>query len=519
MSIELKKDSVSLSNTLCDISGRILCESDIIVPDILPDIAHIVHTNITPIITESRVSEEGILTAGSIDINIIYLDDASVAHAINTRQTFSKMLESSGLSPDKNIIINTGTLLENLEHNLINSRKLTIKALVEINAYTTVIDEIELPTDLHDKDNYELKTSAVNIYSIRGMHTHSCNVRDALEVPAGKPPIYEILRMFIQPDKKEYTIAGSKIITKGSLIASVLYTSDTENKTIQYFEQELSFTEIVDSTLATDDSSCDLDYLIQTVSHTLREDNDGDTRAIVLDISLDIHAKLRNTKSINILTDTYSTMTNVSTSSQSLSVDTLVTKGAYQFPIKEALTIEPTLPEISQILNINAVPKLGEVKLEDEKILLRGEIKTELLYLADNPQNPIASYKTAIPFTQTLDIAGITSDMACEIKLSTLAVNSSAEMGYSAEFRCILSADVHVIKSHTMHYIDSMEESELQTSSSHENCAIKIYFVQKGDSLWDIAKHYKKKISDILSINDIDENCILMPGRQIIIPS
>ena len=41
------------------------------------------------------------------------------------------------------------------------------------------------------------------------------------------------------------------------------------------------------------------------------------------------------------------------------------------------------------------------------------------------------------------------------------------------------------------------------------------YTVQRGDSLWSIAKRYKVKVNDLMRWNDLSKNSIIQPGQSI----
>ena len=44
-----------------------------------------------------------------------------------------------------------------------------------------------------------------------------------------------------------------------------------------------------------------------------------------------------------------------------------------------------------------------------------------------------------------------------------------------------------------------------------------IYMVQKGDSLWKIAKKYRTTVNDILAVNDIENPDLIYPGQKLLI--
>ena len=44
-----------------------------------------------------------------------------------------------------------------------------------------------------------------------------------------------------------------------------------------------------------------------------------------------------------------------------------------------------------------------------------------------------------------------------------------------------------------------------------------IYMVQKGDSLWKIAKKYRTTVADIVAVNEIENPELIYPGQKLLI--
>jgi len=86
----------------------------------------------------------------------------------------------------------------------------------------------------------------VDIYCYLGENTVNCTSEEMLEVPAGKPAIKEILRNDVKIVGKDYRISDDKIIAKGDINILTLYIGDNEERSIQFMEHEISFTQFID---------------------------------------------------------------------------------------------------------------------------------------------------------------------------------------------------------------------------------------------------------------------------------
>ena len=65
----------------------------------------------------------------------------------------------------------------------------------------------------------------------------------------------------------------------------------------------------------------------------------------------------------------------------------------------------------------------------------------------------------------------------------------------------------------------SITSMEISGSADTDRPSVIIYFVKSGDTLWNIAKHYKTTVDKILFANNMDGSEILNSGMRLIIPA
>ncbi|MCQ2479525.1 MAG: DUF3794 domain-containing protein [Clostridia bacterium] len=88
-----------------------------------------------------------------------------------------------------------------------------------------------------------------------------------------------------------------------------------------------------------------------------------------------------------------------------------------QFPISETAELPRDYLPAKTIINSTAVPILNEAKIIKGKLLLKGEINTEIIYCADKNKGECVKFDYSIPLNQVVDVAGVSDDGFADVSL------------------------------------------------------------------------------------------------------
>ncbi len=98
--------------------------------------------------------------------------------------------------------------------------------------------------------------------------------------------------------------------------------------------------------------------------------------------------------------------------------------------IEEEISIGNTAAPILKVLRCDAAPTVSECRIMSDKIIVKGDMALTVLYCAEGIRAPQA-LKTSIPFSQVVEMAGITELCECDIKteIATLEIKPFAIAG------------------------------------------------------------------------------------------
>ena len=372
-------------------------------------------------------------------------------------------------------------------------------------------------TDISGDEEVEILKKNVKAYNIVAESDEEMMIREDLDIPSGKPSIKDLLKVDVKISGKDVKLIDNKIVVKGELDICTLYVGEMDENSIQFMEHEVPFTEIFDLSGVTEDMHCDLEYAIKDVYYQVKEDSDGEGRILGVEVSLGVCTKASDYVSVDIVADSYSPECDIILEKKVFNIDEVVDDKKAQTTIKEVIDLPGDIPDIVQVYNVVTKPYLSETRVESGKVVVEGVIDTYILYLSDSADNPVFSYKQEIPFRQNIDIAGAAADMSCDVKVEvdhcSYSMNGSAEV----EVRYILGIATKVIKTSQVELITKAETASYTASKAQSRPSVVIYFCQKGDTLWEIAKRYRTTIHKLVAANKIDNPDYILPGQQLMI--
>ena len=144
--MEVKKESLRISDVLGTNKGRTTAEADIIVPDTKPDAVKVAESYATCVITDCEVQSERVLVYGSVDFNVVYLSEDNEAKGVAAKSTFTDVIDVPGAAPGMRCDVQCAA--DRVEYRLLNGRKITVKAAIDLNASVMKESEIEAVSDL-----------------------------------------------------------------------------------------------------------------------------------------------------------------------------------------------------------------------------------------------------------------------------------------------------------------------------------------------------------------------------------
>ncbi|NLO10329.1 MAG: DUF3794 domain-containing protein, partial [Clostridiales bacterium] len=295
-----------------------------------------------------------------------------------------------------------------------------------------------------------------------------------------------------------------------------LYSSESEESPIEYYDTEISFGGTVDCNGCNEDMVEDITFRILSKNIEIKPDVDGEERIIDLEVILEMIIKVYEIQEPEILCDVYSPCKDITPVVRDATYENLVIKNNSKYRIADRIRVADNQPKILQICHSNGVVKIDDIIPNGTELQVEGIIDMDILYISEDDLRPLSSLKGAIPFTQVIEVKGMKPDSSYDIRPSIDQLSVMMLDGDEIEVKAVMNLNTIVFDKITEPIITDLEVADLDLEKLQAMPGIVGYIVKKDDSLWNIAKKYYTTVDTIMEINDMESDRIKEGDKLII---
>ena len=203
-------------------SGQILLEGDMIVPDSKPDLKKIMRCEGNVKIREKRVSDERISFSGELEACVLYQakNGEKPLYVMKSSLPLEDFLHMEGLQKDMNVVLTAK--LEHLDCQIINDRKIGVKAVILMEAGADQKKSAEILTDIVG-EGVETLTETLRMEQNGVQMKERFTVKEELMLPASQPELAEVLTEHMRLTDQDIRPMDGKVMVRGNLCVSLLY--------------------------------------------------------------------------------------------------------------------------------------------------------------------------------------------------------------------------------------------------------------------------------------------------------
>ena len=507
MEIDVSKEQICVNKLVCEKKEIIFVEEDMIVPDSKPDILNAINLSGNVCIYKKEVTDGKVKIDGCVNTYIMYLPDSNEDNlrGLNAKIEFSKSIAIPECMEGMQAQICVE--IKDLECKVLNGRKINVRAGLEIKVKLFSNEDIDIISGINNIDDIQTLDKTFEVNSLVGTGNARVYVKDTLNIEQNDE-IAEILKTDVSLEDCDIKISYNKILSKCEANVKIMYL--TEDNRINTVQGKIPAVGFIDMPNVSEENICEINNEINNI---IVRPNSAEEHSIYVEIEIETSCTAFEKREIALIQDLYSPSQNLNFTQKRINASANKITKVKNFTV----TSKTNIPDLvdGNLLDVEVLCAINKEQKTKSKIMYEGEMTVNFIF-ANNNGN-VNSKISKIPFEFNIENPTEDEDVNVETKLNIIGKNFDVKSNGDIDCTIDVEASAEFMQNTNMNIIDNIETAENDADSGDYDSLI-IYIVQKGDTLWKIAKNHRSTVDDIARVNGIEDPNQIQVGQKIYIP-
>ncbi len=511
--MEIVKRNMQLTCSKGRSITQITIDDDFNVPDVKEDVERIIKYDGNVQTEQVRVLENRAGIKGKLAFRVLY-GEGNAIHSVKGIIPFEETMNVDGLIPEDETRLSYE--MEDLTITLINSRKISVKAVLTLTLEAERTREEEAGIEVDGDNDVQYMTSRLIFTPVALKTKDTCRIKDELELSGNKPDIAEILWDQAQLRSMELRPMEGKLGLRGELFLFVLYRGADENSSVQWTEHTVPVSCAIDCPGCQEDMVPYIRLNLSGNDIEVKADYDGEQRVLGIEYIIDLDICLYEERQADIMSDVYSAVKDMEPVTKKVPYEQLLLRNSAKCRAADRMKLKKEQPRILQICNSSGSVRIDEVQAAEDGLNVEGAVAVSLLYAALDDKEPFQMLSGILPFSHKIEAPGITSEciwhMECMLEQLNAVMTNSDEI----EIKAVISLDALIMRQLEAEIITDVTVKPYDEEKIQALPGIVGYVVKPGDTLWKIAKNFYSTVDSIKTINELKDDKI-HPGDRLVL--
>lgn len=506
MEYNLSKQSIGYCDKFLDTVNEQIVDADISLPDYCPDIEKILRCTLIPKIYTRHISGGQLTIDGVSQIRILYCD--SIRHNIRCFEHTVPFSSNFNLktTPQQYIVLGD-TKCEYINCRALSPRKLVVHGAFSLYAKVLTKETCEI-FDFEEECDLQTKKRQLDVSDMCFLFQEQFSVNQDISVDS--KPVESLLSYNVSSFINDIKTIGNKLMLNGELQVNVMYLSDIDTGETDHLTYTFEINKIFDCDGLVDDAVNVPKIEVMSCDIVTRNDTLKDTSQLCVDAKLCFSCVSYANRVVSILDDVYSTKYSTEEKRSSLNCECNHRCENIVHIIKQSLILDGV--KIKKMLDVHCDNVSVSAMFNDNKLSLSGKANICMLF-EDDDNTPCYVERTLdVDFTPDLqdkfDRAMLDS---CVAKSLSFRIADD----HTVELRLELIASLVLCETVSLNPVVQVIANE-ECLVEHDDCALVMYYADKGESVWDIAKAYNTTSDVLISENSLDSD-VLDSSRMLLV--
>ncbi|AWZ49334.1 peptidase M23 [Clostridiaceae bacterium 14S0207] len=514
--MELIKENIEYEQLLGENCADTVLRDEYVIPDTHPDVGEILMLDARPRVTSVQVLQDKVFVEGVVDYNLMYLnknEGVSEVHGVNYSTAFTNNIDCRGALSDMNC--DAECFVEHMECSIVNERKVCIEGIIKLKTEIYNKRGYEIVKDVEGSDDIQFWKEPIQVDKVIENISTDLMAESHMKVPMEKPQIDKVMKWNVNLHKKDVKLLEGKLKIEAWANIKILYKAPENNRDIYSIEDDVLVQKEVSVEKIKEGMNNYTFYEILDLDYVTKEDDLGENRLMDIVLMCKANTTIMNKEEIQIIEDAYSPSMLLDMEKQKYDMNIIQNQVCVEKVIRGDIEVDMEMPSPREIILCKSTLNVTDKKIVEDRVVIEGVMDVTVLYRSNEEQTPIYCIQDQIPFSSPVDMPGTKIHMQAVSKISLEDVAADIQAG-NISVKAVAKVYVRVNYIESKEFLINIGESEGELPK--KKASIIIYVVQKGDTLWKIAKRYNTTIENIVKVNNIEEPEKLKEGTKLIIP-
>lgn len=291
-----------------------------------------------------------------------------------------------------------------------------------------------------------------------------------ISLPDYCPEIRKILKCTVIPNVTAVSNNSGRITVDAAASVKIIYVG--ENGKTACYEQNYPLQKYIESSRITSDSAVKVNIKTDYANCRAVSSRRVDVRAMMTFV---FRAVKKTDDSVLSAADG----AGIQTRCEEMSVASFCGASERAFSLSEVIEFASDKPAVSQIINVSASAVLSEIKVINNKALLKGDCDIKIYYLSEDSSS-IEFVEHSIPISQIIELDGLSDSCRTSIVLSVCSCEAIPKADSSGDMRLIdfntsVNASVRAFEEIPLTLINDAYSTLYETKNTYKNAEFYAY--------------------------------------------
>ncbi|MCM1143707.1 MAG: DUF3794 domain-containing protein [Blautia sp.] len=500
--MELVKKKIHMDRIANTAGTQMVLEEDVNISDNRPDASHLITAKGDVIVDEIRASDDRVSLKGRLQVQILYLtEEEGMCASMEANIPFEEKINMEGVHNGDTIV--PSWKIEDLSVGLINSRKLSVQAMISFALELEEKVEQEAAVDIYHEEPVEYRKQTYPLLQMAVNKKDIFRIKEEMELPGNLPNAFQIVWYSITLNNMDFKTLDEKIALQGEMKAFFLYEGEGDEDKTLWYENTVPFSGMIECHGCRENMVPDIRYTTSQCSVEIKADFDGEERIFSVENVLDLDIRLYEEENLEVLSDIYGVAKEIEAVTSEVPLKSLLMHGSGKCKAADHVRIQNTEMHMYQLLHSEGEIQIEEQRIVENGIAVTGTLQVTTIYLCTNGQNTIYATKSPLPFECLIDVPDIEPSAVYHIHWSLEQLSVTMIDSDELDIKAALGFDALVFTTTRKNLITDIKVADLDMAKISELPGIVIYIAGTGDTLWDIGKKYYVPIAQLKEVNEL----------------